>query len=389
MGERPLSDCSFLECLKQFLACAETHVQLPEDAMDCFSRTSPEIQIRIQAWYRALWQEVCGSSAGYPKQPVYITPVLEDELLAILSQVPETAAWPRRVTRPTLCLTHDIDYLAPTLQMNLKRCVADRAFRWSPRGTEYLSSLETLLRLDSAVSGGTPSTLFIACPQPVKSMKRRMTQWLIDPAYRPTDPLFQALKTLIDRFDCEVGLHGSYFSLSENLLSDERKSLLQALNRPISTGRQHWLNLPELPDAEALNRIRASELLVDSTLGWNGTVGFRGGFARPFPLLLSAGVLWEVPLLLMDGPLFQEMSLETDAVVETAIGLLEQVYTRQGCVALNWHERAAHSDYGWGEAYEKILAWAYAKDFSFASLTAVTQPSSFKFSAALAAASSV
>ncbi len=98
-------------------------------------------------------------------------------------------------------------------------------------------------------------------------------------------------------------------------------------------------------------------------------MGFRGGMARPFQLALPSGdELWEVPMLLMDGPLFADMALDTEGVVEHSIRLLKEVKRRNGCVAINWHERACSPDYGWGKAYQRILQWAKDEGFRFQSL---------------------
>jgi hypothetical protein len=172
--------------------------------------------------------------------------------------------------------------------------------------------------------------------------------------------------------NCEIGLHGSYFSLEENLLERERQNLEQTFNRPVLMGRQHWLNLPGEASVE---RIFNAGITVDSTLGWNGSSGFRGGMARPFPILLSGGKhLWEVPLVLMDGPLFNDLGLDTDGVFAYAKKILQQVWVRRGMVAINWHERAAHPDYGWFEAYRRILEWAKGAGFQFAPISQATKP---------------
>lgn len=353
--------------LRQFWGSAGTLIELPPDSILAGLRLEEDILKKIQHWHQCLWQEIRGGQSGYPRQAVLETPALEDELLEIMASIPELAHQPRIRRQPTLCLTHDIDYLAPTVQMNLKRIVASRRLQWSRPGDQFLDSIIRLLQLDSDAAGGTgASTLFIPCPIPAQGWKNRLTQWLIDPSYRPTDRLFGELKCVIQRFDCQVGLHGSFLSLSHGLLAQERKMLEEALSRPIRMGRQHWLNLP---DQDAMQRIQQGGLTIDSTLGWNGAVGFRGGFARPFPIVLEQGMLWELPLLLMDGPLFDDLKLDTRQVVAKSKALLEIVWQRGGCVAINWHDRAAHADYGWAEAYAEILDWSKAKGFVFHSIS--------------------
>lgn len=352
---------------RQFLACAALFWEVPDSAISIWNVLPSRTRNQIQHWYDWLWLEIRGGKSGYPKNSVLKTPATEEQLRAIVSTIPDTKDWRLRLHHPTLCLTHDIDYLAATLQMNLKRIVSQRRLIWTRPGQEFLTSLSTLLKLDRDIAGKEgASTLFLSCKQAARTWHQRSRQWLIDPSYKPDGPLFDRLRSLIENHSCEVGLHGSYFSLSDDLLSAERFCLGSILNRKIVAGRQHWLNLP---GTQAMNKIRASGLNLDSTLGWNGAVGFRGGFARPFPLLLPAGSLWELPLLLMDGPMFDDLALDTEAVVRLSIELLEQVFRRQGCVAINWHDRSAHPQYSWSEAYTRILDWAVQKGFQFGSAT--------------------
>jgi hypothetical protein len=348
---------------RQFLSCAATVFELPTEIQTADITVDPTYDREVQVWAKRLRQEIDGSKAGYPLQPVLSTPELEDRLLTIADSIPGLAGCRRKSLSPALCLTHDIDYLAPTLQMNLKRSVGERRLHWSPLGDHYLDSLRELLDLDAgAANRYGASTLFVPCPVPSKNILHRLQQWIIDPSYRPQDQLFARFKSLINEYNCEVGLHGSFFSLADRLLRREREVLEVALERPITAGRQHWLNLPY---TDVISTIRESGMTTDSTLGWNGAVGFRGGFARVFPICTPHGALWELPLLLMDGPLFDDLRLRPDEVVDTAISMLEMVYQRQGCVALNWHDRAAHRDYQWSGAYARILDWAKDKGFRF------------------------
>ena len=126
------------------------------------------------------------------------------------------------------------------------------------------------------------------------------------------------------------------------------------------------MNLPQ----ETLGVIKEAGIQIDSTLGWNGQCGYRCGMARPFPLMTSEDAsLWEVPLLLMDGPIFDDQKLKPDEAFEYCRKLLKPVISTGGCVAITWHERSAHADYQWVATYEKLLEACKLEGFEFLSLS--------------------
>jgi len=355
----------------QFLACLGTLFHVPgtfaesEECEDLFRKSGSD----IEAWLKEFYGDLHGSRRGYPLVPVRSEPELEDRLLELASSSGLAEQFRRRESAPTLCLTHDVDNLRPTLQMRLKRTVAQRRLSCL-RGSkeDYLESLETMLAFDQEVVGRPGvSTVFVACKAPARSLTRRAAQWLIDPSYGTTDPDFLRLLDLLRRYGCEVGIHGSFFSIEEGLLSGERDELGTRLEREVIVGRQHWLNLP---GRDSLERVWDAGIRVDSTLGWNGVTGFRCGMARPFPVLVGEGkALWEVPLVLMDGPMFDDQGLDTDSVVELSKKILTQIRERNGCVAVGWHGRAASSGHNWFDAYRQIIDWAKAGGRGFTRLS--------------------
>lgn len=273
---------------------------------------------------------------------------------------------------PAICLSHDLDNLRPTPQMHLKQLVTQRRALLNRDPNEFFESLETLLEFNNDVAGRKGcSTVFIASKTKSSSRFTRAKQWLLDPTYEAQDPALGAFIELIRETGSTVGIHGSFYSLRERTLAAERMALERRIGSKIVCGRQHWLHLPSKMSME---HIHNSGLKVDSTLGWNGNVGFRCGFSKPFPLTLPNNqVLWEVPLLLMDGPLFDDMRLDTEGVVKRSQQLLKEVKKRGGCVSIDWHERAACPDYNWFEAYRRIVTWAKEQGFRFLSIAEAVQ----------------
>lgn len=331
-----------------------------------------DFEAEIKDWHVEFLRDIHESSRGYPLRPVREFPDLEDRIRDIGIRAGLEGSGSQKELRPAICLTHDLDNLQPTLQMRLKRLITQRKLRLKSSKDDFLSSLETLLKFNNQIAGKTGcSTVFVACKSQSPSVSTRLSQWLIDPAYSPEDADLGTFLRLLDSENCEVGLHGSFFSLSHDLLSNEKEILEEVLGRPVSLSRQHWLHLPT---QDSMEKIWSAGLRIDSSLGWNGNVGFRCGMARPFPIVLDARrTLWEVPLLLMDGPIFDDLGLDFEGAISLSRELLGQVKERGGCVAINWHERAASPDYNWFEAYQAILNWAKEEGFRFVTLSEAVQ----------------
>jgi hypothetical protein len=315
-------------------------------------------------WHQDLFQ----AKSGYPIDGHYRkTPDLENEFIAHVSKA-RGLADPRSKGRPTLCLTHDIDYLESTAQMRIKRLISQRKAPWKGVGDNYLKSIQTLLECDRAFAdtSAAVSTVFVAAPLRSGGPLERAKQWLIDPSYSRDEKNLPGFQKLISKFPTEIGLHGSYLSLGHQTLAEEKKELKNLFPKArLKSNRQHWLNCSS---ATELSEIQKSGFLVDSSFGWNGGVGFRGGFSRPFPVRTTAGCVWELPLLLMDGPMFDDMKLQTAEVVRFSTELLHSIESLNPMVAIDWHDRAAHSDYGWFDAYEQILGWAKKRGWLLTSI---------------------
>jgi hypothetical protein len=112
----------------------------------------------------------------------------------------------------------------------------------------------------------------------------------------------------------DVGLHGSSASATDaRLLSAQREVLAGAIDGEVQTIRQHWLHwdVRATPAAQA-----AAGFSADSTLGFNGNVGFRAGTSFPFflstPDPFGAVDVLEVPLIAQEAALFGAHALGLD-----------------------------------------------------------------------------
>jgi hypothetical protein len=298
---------------------------------------------------------------GYTKKLYEFEPVLENELLDIVKRNDLFEDSLKRQFAPSICLSHDIDYLKPTLQMKLKRLIHDR--KYSSTESHYLNSLKILLDIDANYAKNPAAvTLFLANVTKSKSAIKKIKQWLLDPSYNWNDPLFSSFLALAKNYKVEFGIHGSFFSLEDKTLIEEVQKISKHIGKTVILGRQHWLRIPK----ESFLTIYDSGLKIDSTIGWNNSLGFRGGFARPYPILLdNLNYIWEVPLAIMDGALFGPMALGNSESVNVCTKILEKVKECNGHVSIDWHDRAASLDYGWQEVYKQVLEKAQNLEIAF------------------------
>jgi hypothetical protein len=320
-------------------------------------------------WVHKLWAQVDQSRRGYPLGLVpYASCSLEEELVEMLSSLGISS--PLNSHEPTICISHDIDHLRPTKLVWAKQLISQRRFLFRFDSTDYLGAIEELLNFDAHVAGLSTMTCFISNPIRSGGWSSRLMQSVIDPTYNIEDARMIPLLRLLTRSGSAIGVHGSFFSLAHDTFSWEKAGLEAQLKSRISLCRQHWLNLPR--GRKDLSRIKAAGIQVDSTLGWNGKAGCRGGFYRPYPVVVGPSeFIWEMPLLLMDRTLHDGMRFSVDQVVDESCRILEEVFKKRGTVSINWHEAALHSDFGWGESYRQVLKWAKERGFAFKSIEAV------------------
>jgi len=119
--------------------------------------------------------------------------------------------------------------------------------------------------------------------------------------YEFDDPKVAEVMHKLDSSGWDVGLHGSFNSFKDiALLSGEKVKLEQVLGRKVTSTRQHHLNL-KFPQTWQFHDKLGFE--YDTSLGFKDHAGFRWGTCFPF---LAEGSLLELPLSIMDTPLFSE-----------------------------------------------------------------------------------
>lgn len=322
----------------------------------------------ILSWVSRFDEDIHNSHRGYPRGEVMESPLLEERLKLIVQDNMDLLT--AYEDKPTLCLTHDLDYLSPTWALKFKTLVGRKKWLGGLRPQQFLDSIKMYLDLENELfSGNVKSTFFIPSVKRSKSLRARVVQSIIDPSYRVESDEFSQLKDLIKEYKPDVGLHGSYFSTEEaGEFTQEKTMLEEALQCSVNMARQHWLHLP---NKSSLKVLADAGIRYDSTLGWNGKMGFRCGLSRPFALDFGENSLIEIPLLIMDGVLFDELNLSEDEAFALCVHYLNLVFAAKGTVAINWHGRTYSTPYYWGDLYKRLLEWAIQKGFQFDGIQAV------------------
>jgi len=237
-----------------------------------------------------------------------------------------------------VCVTGDVDAIrAKSFPSNLRRWLRgvfrkDRYRRrqaWRAMWRRRYPKPEQLLELFNAplLARGGKGTLFWA----VGSSHR------LDPQYNISDP---KVVNLIKHWNeiGEVGLHGSFSSATHHealMLQYQKLAEISGSPRGI---RQHYLRL------EGTNTWQSQASLglsYDSTLCPRKGIGITCGVSTPFPLFDpfrgdDLGI-WELPVMMMDGALFQ---YEHDNMVASYPFIehhLLRIVEAGGCITILYH----------------------------------------------------
>lgn len=151
----------------------------------------------------------------------------------------------------------------------------------------------------------------------------------------------------------EVGLHG-LDAWGDPIKGREERRTIQALTSDEEVGvRMHWLYSTS-STAAALDD---AGFEYDSTVGYNGAVGYRAGTSqvyRPF----GVARLLELPMHIQDTALFYPCHMglgESEARTEVR-KLLDNSKKFGGVVTVNWHHRSLAPERLWGDFYREMIA---------------------------------
>ncbi len=271
--------------------------------------------------------------------------------------------------RWALCPTIDVDYLKHWRPGMIYRELI-LYFLLNRRGGEFRARWKRLFQF--IVSFMTPGDAFQKALRRMNQLIRmhgRATIFLKTDAHGPNDVgyklnqqfLYHALSDLqSDQF--EIGLHPSYHAHAHpDYLSSERRMLTNLIGIPPMSVRQHYLRYEPRITPALQNR---AGFRIDSTLGFSECAGFRNGTCMPFLKFDCAKNkildLWEMPLIIMDGTLFNRQNLKAPEAISHSIQLLKICQQFGGVGVVLWHNVIGEEmDYPeWGLHFERMIQWS-------------------------------
>jgi hypothetical protein len=161
-----------------------------------------------------------------------------------------------------------------------------------------------------------------------------------DGNYRVSDPHIKGIMRNLVESKHEVGVHGSYCSLSskDGLLAEYEIFRKQGFN--VIGGRQHWLRF-NFDDKSLFESVMIAKANYDCSIGFSSEVGFRFGACFPFPPYdfqnERAYPFLEIPLVIMDTALYSayRSEVEREAVSRKVIETAK--YYGWGGISILWH----------------------------------------------------
>jgi hypothetical protein len=295
------------------------------------------------------------ASASIASRHGYVNRAIVDEYGQAFRQILEILMPRWRPAPRTLRvkLSHDIDLLG--IPFSLKSalghvcqrgaplsCARDFLSLVSPLEPTYLYSVRTLCKLSSA--RGLRSALYW----------KDSALGKFDTGYDLRDPKIARVIDSALKQGVEMGVHPGYETfLARPKLREEVERRRKVLNHAKIGGRQHYLRWcpTTWEDWESC------DLAYDSTVGFADQIGFRAGTCIPYVPWLwkldrSADLL-EIPLLVMDGTIVQEMKLRTDESLRAVRELLNRCASVGGVFTILWHNSSLLTPYA--QYYLSIL----------------------------------
>jgi len=175
-------------------------------------------------------------------------------------------------------------------------------------------------------------------------------------------PIIRRTITSLKEGGAEIGLHGSIVSYNciDNL-KKEKKKLANLIGNPDGI-RQHrqLLSYPETWEYQA-----EAGFKYDTSFGYVHDVGFKAGTGMPFHPwnfhLKKKIPILEVPLIIVDGTLFQEhlLNYSEEQALKVCRELVDTTNKYSSVLTLLWHPHHNMGTQGyWLSAYRKLLSYA-------------------------------
>ena len=270
-----------------------------------------------------------------------------------------------------LMLTHDVDAIAKTLPIRLKQSAfnlfnASRALASGRLGVavarlnqaaQFLFgqadwwTLERILAEENQAGLRSQFNVFAGgLPPTIKG-------WLLDPAYRLSDPrLSPFFQKALDQ-GWTVGLHPGFDAWEKaSVISAQRQTLERCLGRSVLACRQHWLRFSWQNTWAAQE---AAGLRSDSTLMFNDRPGFRASAALKWHPWDCEGMgprtLEVLPTIFMDSHFYDYKLMDEIERMLSMQHWVGETRSVAGEAALLWHPHTLAAEYGWGEGFSGLI----------------------------------
>lgn len=251
-----------------------------------------------------------------------------------------------------VCLTHDVDRVKKTYQAITHFLMDGRAYHL----TSIFSTSNPYWTFDKIMEieekHNVRSTFFFLNESKRLNLFKPSTYKLTLGRYNiHNQKIIEVIKKL-NKDGWEIGVHGSYDSYqNKDLILREKNELEGILGKPVLGIRQHYLNL-DIPNTWELQREVGFK--YDSSFGFRNRIGFRGNKIRPFRPFDDEFL--EIPLTIMDGPLFKS-SKGIYTAWRKCENLLKYIEKKKGLLTVLWHtDRFNDREYpNQMRVYEKII----------------------------------
>jgi peptidoglycan/xylan/chitin deacetylase (PgdA/CDA1 family) len=275
---------------------------------------------------------------------------------------------PRKSTKTTLLLTHDVDHplLWPSARFFVKKLAGDLLKRRDAK--EALFSISSF-----------PKTAFFGKKDPYDNFNHLMnvaekanlpahfffmagTGTAFDPPVYLQWPFVKRLFESIQKRGHLIGFHPSYRTYNNaDLFSKEKQALEEACGQAVTVGRQHFLRF----QAPLTWRIWADNGMEwDSTLAYAEQPGFRCGSCLPFPVFdierSEILPLWERSLIVMEGSYRSYMNLTPPQMEANMMALWQTTSKYGGEFTFLWHNSAFETPYylPYQDLYHRFVSMA-------------------------------
>jgi hypothetical protein len=151
---------------------------------------------------------------------------------------------------------------------------------------------------------------------------------------------------------CEIAVHGIN-AWRDSTAGKAERNCVQEITGATEVGvRMHWLYF----DSGSPPKLEEAGFSYDSTVGYNGTIGYRAGTNQVYKPV-SVEQLLELPLHVMDTAMFYPAYMNlSDAEARAAmLPIIANAVTLGGVLTINWHDRSLGPERLWGEAYQTLL----------------------------------